>query len=71
LDWDNRLSFTLQIFAHLSKLGVDGGESCLLSWPINGPSVTTVFKKILVQLEKEASIPLFKLPSKIQVTGPK
>ena len=47
--------FCLQLLAHLSKLGADGGEGCLQSWPIDGPSVITVFKKILMQLEKEVS----------------
>lgn len=46
---------SVQLLAHLSKLGADGGESCLQNWPTNGPSVTTVFQKILAQLEKEAT----------------
>ena len=41
---------------HLMALGADSGEGCLQSWPTDGPSVETVFGKILKFLENEVSI---------------
>ena len=43
----------LQVTLHLSKLGADAGEACLSSWPVTGPTVESVFRRILQHLSDE------------------